>query len=484
MNGATSSRSTAVQRWTLALSGLASFMVILDMLVVATALSAIKRDFQASLEDLEWTVNAYTLSFAVLLMTGAALGDRYGRRVMFTVGLTVFSVASAACALATTTGALVTARAVQGAGAALIMPLALTMLNSAFPPERRGWATGIFGSVTGLAAMLGPVVGGVITQGLAWQWIFWLNVPIGLLAIPFVLSRLPESKGPGGSIDVLGIVLAAGAALGVMWGLIRANSIGWFAGETLGAFAAGILMLCAFIGWALKARAPMLPLRLFRSRAFSAGNATIFFVNAAMTGAVFFTAQFHQLALGHGPINAGLRLLPWGVAPFLIAPRVGAIADRIGERLITIVGTVLLGAGMALLAGLSTLDAPYGLLVVPMIFAGIGFSLAIPAVTKAVVSRVAPQDIGRASGTFTTLRQLGGAFGVAVPGAGFAAAGGYGTAQMFDDGYRAALVLTAAFGLAAIVSAIALPGSTGKAAHSAAAPTEVVAVSRSGPQGI
>jgi EmrB/QacA subfamily drug resistance transporter len=482
MHAATSSRSTAVQRWTLALSGLASFMVILDMLVVATALSAIQRDFQASLEELEWTVNAYTLSFAVLLMTGSALGDRYGRRAMFTVGLALFSVASAACALAATTGALVTARAVQGAGAALIMPLALTLLNSAFPPERRGWATGIFGSITGLAAMLGPVVGGLITQGLAWQWIFWLNVPIGLLAIPFVLWRLPESKGSGGSIDVLGIVLAGGAALGVMWGLIRANSIGWSAGETLGAFATGILLLGAFIGWALKARAPMLPLRLFRSRAFSAGNATIFFVNAAMTGAIFFTAQFHQLALDHGPITAGLRLLPWGVAPFLIAPRVGALADRIGERLLTIAGAALLGAGMALLAGLSTLGTAYGLLVVPMILAGIGFSLAIPAVTKAVVSRVAPQDIGRASGTFTTLRQLGGAFGVAIPGAGFAAAGGYGTAQIFDDGYRVALALTAVFGVAAIVSAVALPGNAGKATGSTAPRTGVLAAGPTRPQ--
>ncbi|HEY4569825.1 MAG TPA: MFS transporter [Kribbella sp.] len=450
-------RATPAQRWVLGLSAVASFMVILDMLVVATALSAIQADLGASLEELEWTVNAYTLSFAVLLMTGAALGDRYGRRRMFATGLAVFALASAVCALAPNVATLVAARAVQGAGAALIMPLALTLLNGAFPPERRGWATGIFGSVTGLAAMLGPVVGGLVTEGLSWPWIFWLNVPIAAIAVPLVLIRLPESKGPGGRVDLPGLLLAGGSALGLTWGLIRANSVGWGSVETLVAFALGVVLAMGFVAWALRARAPMLPLRLFRSRAFSAGNAVIFFVNGAMTGAIFFTAQLPQVALGDGPLLAGLRLLPWGIAPFLIAPRAGVLADRIGERPLILIGSALLTTGTAVLALVSTLDAGYVVTVGPMVVAGVGFSLAIPAVTKAVVSSVGLQDIGRASGTFSTLRQLGGAFGVAIPAAVFAATGSYASPEAFVDGYRPAIGTAAALALAALLMGLPLP---------------------------
>jgi EmrB/QacA subfamily drug resistance transporter len=451
-------RSTSAQRWVLALSALASFMVVLDMLVVATALTAIQRDLGASLEELEWTVNAYTLSFAVLLMTGAALGDRYGRRRIFAAGLGLFAAASAACALATSGGALIAWRAVQGAGAALIMPLALALLNGAFPPERRGWATGIYGSVTGLAAILGPVVGGAVTQGMAWQWIFWLNVPIGLTAIPFVLMRIGESHGPAATVDLPGIVLAAGAALGIMWALVRGNSAGWGSAETVLPFIIGVVFGVAFVVWELRVRHPMLPMRLFRSRAFSAGNASIFFLNATLTGAIFLTAQFYQVAGGEGPFNAGLRLLPWGIAPFLIAPRGGALADRIGERPLIVVGTLLMAVGMGWLGLVAAPAAGYAEMVAPMIVGGIGFSLALPAVTKSVVSLVAPQDIGKASGTFSTTRQLGGAFGVAILGAVFAATGGYASAQMFSDGYGPAMGVSAILALVAALAGTALPG--------------------------
>jgi EmrB/QacA subfamily drug resistance transporter len=454
----TPERSTPAQRWVLALSSLASFMVVLDMLVVATALSAIQRDLGASLEELEWTVNAYTLSFAVLLMTGAALGDRYGRRRMFAAGLGLFAAASAACALAPDTGALIAARAVQGAGAAMIMPLALGLLNGAFPPERRGWATGIYGSVTGLAALLGPVLGGAITQGIAWQWIFWLNVPIGLIAIPFVLGRIRESRGPAAALDLPGLALAAGAALGVMWGLVRGNSAGWGSVETLSPLAGGVLVASALVAWELRVRTPMLPMRLFRSRAFSAGNVSIFFLNATLTGAIFFTAQFHQVALGQGPLDAGLRLLPWGIAPFLIAPLAGALADRMGERPLIVTGTLLLAIGMGWLALVAGPGARYVEMIAPMAIGGIGFSLAVPAVTKSVVSLVAPKDIGKASGTFSTTRQLGGAFGVAILGAVFAATGGYASARAFSDGFAPALGVSAVLALAGVAAGIALPG--------------------------
>ncbi|GAB3871151.1 MFS transporter [Dactylosporangium cerinum] len=450
-------KTTPAQRWVLGLSALASFVVVLDMLVVATALSAIQHDLGASLEDLEWTVNAYTLSFAVLLMTGSALGDRYGRRRLFAIGLGLFAVASAACALSTQVGALVAARAVQGAGAALIMPVALGLLNGAFPPERRGWATGIYGSVTGLAAIVGPVLGGIVTEHLAWQWIFWLNVPITLIAIPLVLRRIAEAHGPGGTLDLPGLALAAGAALGVTWALVRGNTAGWSSAETLATLAGGIVFGVLFVVRELRARAPMLPMRLFRSPAFSAGNAAIFFLNGSLTSAIFFTAQFHQVALDHGPVAAGLRLLPWGIAPFLIAPRAGALSDRIGERTLIVIGTLLLAIGMGWIALISEPGIGYFTTAVAMAVGGIGFSLALPAVTKAVVSRVAPQDIGRASGTFSTSRQLGGAFGIALTGAAFAAAGGYATAREFSDGYIVAMSVSTALAVAAAAAGIVLP---------------------------
>jgi EmrB/QacA subfamily drug resistance transporter len=441
------------QQWVLALSASASFVVVLDMLVVSTALSTIQRDLGASLEDLEWTVNAYILSFAVLLMTGSALGDRFGRRRMFAAGMVLFALASAACALAPSVGALIAARTVQGAGAALIMPLALATMNAAFPPERRGWATGIYGSVTGLAAIVGPIVGGAITQGLAWPWIFWLNVPIGLVAAVLVVKRTPESHGPGGRLDVAGIVLAALAALGFVWALVRGNAAGWMSAETIGSLVLGAAGLAGFVAWERRAPAPMLPLRLFRSRPFSAGSAAIFFLNATLTGAIFFTAQYLQVTLGHGPLAAGLRLLPWGLVPFVLAPWAGALADRFSTRTLVVAGTFGQAAGMAWLALVVGPHAGYAALVGPMTLSGIGFALAVPAVTRAVVSLVGPADLGRASGSYSTVRQLGGAFGVAVLGAVFAAAGGR---TVFADGIRPAIAVSAGLAMFGTVAALLL----------------------------
>jgi EmrB/QacA subfamily drug resistance transporter len=448
---------TAGQRWVLALTAIGSFMVVLDMLVVATALTAIQRDLHASMADLEWTVNAYTLSFAVLLMTGASLGDRFGRRRLFAAGLALFSLASAACALSPDAATLIAARAVQGAGAAAIMPVALGLLNAAFPPERRGWALGVYGSVTGLAALLGPILGGALTQGLAWQWIFWLNVPLGLGAIPFVLRRLTEGFGQGTAVDLPGLLLFSVASVGLVWGLVRADAAGWASAEVTGTLVAGALLAACFVAWQARARTPMLPLRLFRSRSFSAGNTVIFLLNASMTGAVFFMTQYQQLGLGHGPLAAGVRMLPWGVAPFLIAPRAGALADRLGERPLITLGMVLQAAGMGWIALAATAHASYAALVAPMVLGGVGFSLAIPAVTKAVVSTSAPSDIGKASGAYSTMRQLGGAFGVAIPAAAFSAAGSYASSSAFSDGFRAAMAVTAGLALAGAAAGVLLP---------------------------
>ena len=449
--------TTSTQRWVLGLSALASFMVVLDMLVVVTALPTIQRDLGASFESLEWTVNAYTLSFAVLLMTGAALGDRFGRRLGFVAGLALFAAASAACAVAPSVGVLVAARAVQGAGAALIMPLALALMNVAFPPERRGWATGIYGGVTGLAATVGPVIGGAVTEGVAWEWIFWLNVPIGLVAIPLLLTRTPESRGARTALDLPGIVTAAVAAFGVVWALVRGNTAGWTGAETLVPLVAGVVAGFGFVAVERRVAAPMLPLRLFASRSFSSGNAAIFLLNAALTGALFFVAQYFQVAGGLGALDAGLRLLPLGVVPLVLAPRAGALADRFGERALIVAGGLVMAVALGWLASVATPATAYWVLLGPLTLVGLALTLGVPAMTRAVVSRVALPDLAKASGAFSTFRQFGGAFGVAALGAVFAAAGGYASAGSFVDGFTPAMVVAGVLGLAALVAGLTLP---------------------------
>jgi EmrB/QacA subfamily drug resistance transporter len=446
----------STQTWVLALTALASFMVALDALVVATALSTIRLDLDASVEQLEWTVNGYSLSFAVLLMTGAALGDRFGRRRMFVAGLGLFVVASAMCALAPTMGWLIAARAIQGCGAALVMPLAVTQLSVAFPPEQRARALGIFSGVSGLAVLAGPVVGGAIAQGLAWQWIFWLNLPIGLLVVPLVLRRIPESFGPRTALDIGGLLLVTGAAVGVVWGLVRGNQAGWGSLEVVASLMAGCLLALAFVAWERSARAPMLPLRFFRSRAFTAGNTAGFLFFASLYGSTFFLAQFLQTALGYGPLGTGLRLLPWTIMLFVSAPLAGGLVSRFGERTLLVGGLLLQAVAMAWIGLIARPDMAYADLVAPLIIAGFG-AAAIPAGQNAVVSAVAPSEIGKASGVFNMLRQLGATFGVAILAAVFASAGGFGSAQAFSDGFAPAMGVAATLALAGAVAGMGLP---------------------------
>ncbi len=414
-------------------------------------------------EQLEWTVNAYGLSFAVLLMTGSALGDRFGRRRLFTAGLGLFTTASAACALAPDIGSLIAARAVQGAGAAMVMPLALAQLSAAFPPERRAWALGIFSSITGLAVLGGPVVGGAITQGIAWQWIFWLNVPIGLLAIPLILRRIDESFGPKTRLDVGGVILETGAALGIVWGLVSGNSAGWGSVEVIAALALGVLFAAAFVAWEMRAREPMLPMRLFRARDFSSANAAIFFLTASLVGAVFFIAQFLQTAQGYGPLEAGLRLLPLTTTLFLIAPIAGALINRVGERPLILGGLLLEAVGMGWIALIVAPHLACVEMVAPLSLAGAGVSMAIPATQSAVIKSVAPEHIGKASGTFSTMRQLGGAFGVAILVAVFATTGSYASAQAFTNGFASALAVSAVLSLSGAIAVLALTARRSKA---------------------
>ena len=463
---------STTQKWVLALTSVASLMVALDALVVTTALSTIRTDLGASVASLEWTVNAYNLTFAVLLMTAAALGDRFGRRRLMTVGLGIFVAASAACAVSPSADFLIAARAVQGAGAALVTPLALALLSAAFPPERRAMAMGIFASVTGIAVLGGPMLGGAIAQGIDWRFIFWLNVPIGIVMIPLVLRRTPESLGPRSGVDVPGVVLVAGASLGVVWGLVRGNSAGWASAEVLIAFVLGALMLLGFVARELRADAPMLPMRLFRSRSFSAGNTATFFMTAALFGTVFFMAQFLQVVSGYGPFGAGLRLLPWTGTLFFVAPIAGSLAGRIGEKPLIVAGLALQAAGMGLIALVASPTVPYGELIAPLMMAGCGISLALPATQNLVISAVEQDAIGKASGTYNMLRQLGGVFGTAIAVAVFAHAGGYGSPQAFSDGFVPALGVAAALSLAGALAGALLPGALrlGRAATPARSP--------------
>ena len=437
----------ALKTWVLALTSLASLMVALDALVVTTALSTIRLELGASIEALQWTMNAYNLSFAVLLMTGAALGDRLGRRRMFVAGLALFVAASAACALAPSAGWLIAARTVQGAGAALVMPLAMALLSAAFPPEERAKALGIFSGLTGLALIAGPVVGGVIAEGLAWQWIFWLNIPIGLIAIPLARARIPESFGPGTAIDIPGVALATGAALALAWGLMRANAAGWISLEIVTAFAAGSLLTLAFLAWELRAPHPMVPMRLFHSRAFSSGIAACFAFSASLYGVVFLLPQFLQTAQGHGPLGAGLRLLPWTATLFVVAPIAGRLVNRMGERPLVVAGLVLQAIGMAWVALIAAPDLAYGELVAPLIVAGAGVSMAMPAAQNAVLSSVVAAEVGKASGTYNMFRFLGGVFGIALVVTVFAAAGHVGSPRAFTAGFAPAIGVAAALSL-------------------------------------
>jgi len=444
--------------WVLALASVASCMTALDTLVVATSLTTIRLDLGASVEQLEWTVNAYNLSFAVLLMTAAALGDRLGRRRMFAAGLALFTLASAACALAPSVGWLVAARAVQGAGAALVMTLAMALVSTAFPPERRASALGIFFAVTGLAVASGPLVGGAVAEGLAWQWIFWLNVPIGLVVVPLVLARVPEGFGPDRGLDFGGLALAGGGVLGLVWALVRGNVAGWGSAEVLAAAAAGALLLLAFVRWELRVSSPMLPMGFFRSRAFSAGNAAIFLAIGSLFCGVFFLAQFMQTGLGHGPLGAGLRLLPWTATLFFVAPVAGKLVDRFGERIFMTLGPLLQAAGMGWIALSAEAGMAYGALVPPLILAGVGVSMSFPAAQNSVVGSVPPEAIGKASGVNSTMRELGGVFGIAVSVAAFAAAGSYVSPDAFSDGFAAAIGVSAGLSLLSALAGAALPG--------------------------
>jgi EmrB/QacA subfamily drug resistance transporter len=448
-------RSIAI--WTFAVTSVALVMVMLDNLVVSTALNVIRQELGATIEQLEWTVNAYTLTFAVFLLTGAALGDRFGRRRMFVIGVTIFTAASALAAMSTSVEMLLVGRMAQGIGAAIVTPLTLTLLSASVPAERRGLALGGWGAVGGLAIAIGPLVGGAIVEGMAWNWIFWVNVPIGIALVPLAWFGLRESHGPASRLDLPGVALASAGLFGIVWALINGNGEGWTSPVILAALAVGALLLGAFLAWERRAPAPMLPPRFFASRTFSLVNVSAMLMSFGMFGAIFLLAQFLQFVRFYSPLEAGAAILPWTLAPMFVAPIAGAMSDRIGGGLIMGVGLTLQAIGLAWLGLASSTTVEYAALVVPFIVSGIGMGLFFAPMANVTLSAVRPEEEGQASGASNAIRELGGVFGVAILAAVFARQGSYASPQAFVDGMVPAVLIGSVVVAFGAVAAFAIP---------------------------
>jgi len=442
--------------WTFVITSIALFMVVLDNLVVSTALPVIRVDLGASIEQLEWIVNAYTFTFAVFLLMGAALGDRFGRKRMFMIGLAIFTGASAMAALAPSTEWLIAARALQGLGGAIVTPLTLTLLSAAVSPQRRGAALGAWSGIAGFAVAMGPLVGGAVVESISWQWVFWLNVPVGLLLLPLA-TQLRESYGPDKALDVPGVVLGGLGLLGIVWGLVNGNSHGWASTQIVAALVAGAILLAAFVAWELRASEPMLPMRFFRDRAFSAANGASLFMYFGMFGSIFLLTQFFQTAQGYSPLEAGLRVLPWTAMPMFVAPIAGALTDRIGGGRIMATGLFLQAAGLAWIAAVTSGDVAYTSLVGPFILSGIGMGMFFAPVAYVVLSAVKPVEEGKASGANNAIREVGGVFGVAVLASLFSHYGGYESADTFSDGLVVATWVGAAVVAVGALLALLIP---------------------------
>lgn len=443
-------------RWVLGLTSAAYFMVVLDSLVVITALPQMQRDLHAGLASLQWTVNSYGIAFAAGIITAAALGDRFGRRRVFSAGLALFTLSSAACALAPGIGALTVARTAQGLGAAVVMPLSLTILTTAYPPQRRGLIVGVYGGLAGLAVAAGPIIGGLVAESLGWHWIFWLNVPVGLAALALGARLLPESRGARERLDLAGVGLVSGGVVSLVWALVRANDAGWSSPEILGTLLAGGALLLAFVRWEQRVAAPMVPMRLFRSRAFLVGNVTTFLMSGATFAAAFLITQEFQFARGYSAISTGVRLLPFFGTPMVVSPLAGALSDRIGRRPVMLTGLALQAAGYTWVAVRGSLATSWVEIVAGLLVAGIGISMALPTVPTAVLSAVSEQEMGKASGVNYMAQRFGAVFSIAIASAVFAAYGHLGGPAAVTAGFRPALWSCVIFAVLAALASIAI----------------------------
>jgi EmrB/QacA subfamily drug resistance transporter len=476
----TASEPLAIKRthlgWVLGLTSTAYFMVVLDSVVVITALPRMQRDLHVNLSVLQWTLNAYGIAFAAGIITAAALGDRIGRRKMFNIGLTLFTLASAACGLAPNASWLIAARTVQGLGGAIVLPLSLTILTTAFPAERRGTIVGIYGGLAGLAVAMGPIIGGAVTQAIGWHWIFWINVPVGIAAAVLGLRLLPESHGAPQRLDLIGVGLVTGSVVAVVWALTRANAAGWSSAEVISTLVAGAALLVGFVRWERSAAAPLVPPRMFASRDFTFGNLTTFLMTGAIFAAGTLVTEEFQLARGYSPVSAGLRLLPFFGTPMLVSPLAGALSDRIGRRPIMVTGLTLLTAGLVWVAWRGSLGTSWVELVIALFVAGVGISMALPTVPTAVISAVTPQEIGKASGINYMSQRFGAVFAIAIGAAVFTKFGGFGTPDSVTAGFKPGLWACAVFALLAALSATAMSPRPKQAKHATEAANTEAAI--------
>ncbi|WP_420837048.1 DHA2 family efflux MFS transporter permease subunit [Agromyces badenianii] len=449
------------------------FMATLDNLVMTNALPVLHSDFGASVEELQWFMNAYTLAFASTILMAVALGDRFGRRTVFVIGIVVFTLSSALAALATDPGQLIAARAAQGFGAAAIMPLSLTLLAGAVSPARRPLAIGIWGGVAGLGVATGPLIGGAVIEGWAWQAIFWINVPVGVVSVALALLALPNGFGARLRADVVGLVLSGLGLLALVYGIVRGNDAGWSSFEVLGSLVAGGVLLLAFLVWEARTPAPLLPLRLFRDRSFTVANLAGFGFSFGAFGSIFILIQFLQVVQGASPLEAALQTSPWTLAPMVVAPLAGAFAGRIGTRALIVAGLLALSGALFWLTQLLEPGTEYSAYIAPFIVAGVGMGLVFAPSATAVLATMAPDDHAKASGTNSMLREIGVALGIAVSTAVFTGAGGALTPTEYGAGAQPAVAVGAAVLLASALLALLLPAGR-------AAPAVLAATSREG----
>lgn len=438
-------------------ASLPMFMATLDNLVMTSALPVIQADLSASVGQLQWFLNAYTLSFATLMLAAATLGDRWGRRRVFLGGIALFTLASIASALSTTPAMLIVSRAIQGAGAAAIMPLSLTLLAGVVPAAKRAMAIGIWGGVSGLGVALGPVVGGAVVDGISWEAIFWINVPVALIAVPLALVALPESFGRTQSLDIPGIVLAGASVFLLVWAVVHGNDDGWASGTVSASFVASAVALAGFVVRQRRTASPLIPLRLFRSRSFSIANIIGVTFTLGMFGAVFLLSQYLQIVMGYTPFQAGLRTLPWTAAPMIVAPIAGILAPRLGLRTLLVSGLVLQAGSLVWMAAILGPGTSYASIVPALAMAGAGMGLTFAPSATAVLTDMAEVDHATASSTNSTIREIGVALGIAVLTAVFLGAGGSLTPTGYTDALAPALLVGAGAVAIGILAALFMP---------------------------
>ena len=464
--------NTSTRWWTFGIVSLALFMGMLDNLVVTTALPAIHRALHASISDLEWTVNAYTLVFTIMMIPAATLGDRYGRRRFLVLGVALFTLGSAASALSSTAAELSLARALQGLGGAFITPLTLPILLRVFPSEQRAAAIGLWSGVSGLGLAMGPLIGGAIVNGLSWNAVFWINVPIGLLLIVLARLGLQESQGAAPSLDLPGMALVGAGLLGIVYGLIRGNDDGWSSPSIVASLAGGVVLVAAFLWREGRTRFPLLDLRLFRSRGFTVANSVGFLMSFGMFGSIWLLTLFMQEVQGASPLRAGLETMPWTGTIMVVAPVAGILAGRVGARPLVLAGMAAQAGALAWIGSIAEASTPYASLLPAFILGGIGMGLSFAPLSAAIMGSVADVSHGQASGAYNTIRELGGVFGVAVLGAVFQHV--VVSPQLFLQGIHTAVLAGSAVLGAGVVVSIWLPSTQPTVARTGALGQNVI----------